>query len=103
MCEVLQPLDAELWTLGALDKVRPRLSYSLRLHLSRPVTSAWPNDRGAFNGQLLLLHGLADEMARGLNWREVPFALSLNALRCHTKVARVFMQLLHHARKRLCW
>ncbi|CAE7742712.1 abhd13 [Symbiodinium sp. CCMP2592] len=36
--EVLQPLDAELWTLGALDKVR------------------------AFNGQLLLLHGLADEL-----------------------------------------
>mmetsp|Transcript_46179 Transcript_46179/g.108126 ORF Transcript_46179/g.108126 Transcript_46179/m.108126 type:complete len:885 (+) Transcript_46179:35-2689(+) len=36
--EVLQPLDAELWRLGALDKIR------------------------AFNGQLLLLHGLADEL-----------------------------------------
>ncbi|CAE7561265.1 abhd13 [Symbiodinium natans] len=36
--EVLQPLDAELWTLGALDKVR------------------------SFSGQLLLLHGLADEL-----------------------------------------
>ncbi|CAK9074060.1 unnamed protein product [Durusdinium trenchii] len=35
--EVLQPLDAELWTLGALDKIR------------------------AFNGQLLLLHGLEDD------------------------------------------
>ncbi|CAJ1392662.1 unnamed protein product [Effrenium voratum] len=36
--EVLQPLDAEMWTLGALDKIR------------------------AFNGQLLLLHGLSDDL-----------------------------------------
>mgnify|MGYP002803378763 CR=1 FL=1 len=36
--EVLQPLDAELWRLGTLDKIR------------------------AFNGQLLLLHGLEDAL-----------------------------------------
>lgn len=36
--EVLQPLDADLWRLGTLDKMR------------------------AFNGQLLLLHGLADDL-----------------------------------------
>eukprot|EP00434_Breviolum_minutum_P017359 symbB.v1.2.015326.t1/scaffold1138.1/size205980/25 len=36
--EVLQPLDAELWRLGTLDKIR------------------------AFNGQLLLLHGLEDDL-----------------------------------------
>lgn len=36
--EVLQPLDAEIWTLGTLDKIR------------------------AFSGQLLLLHGLEDDL-----------------------------------------
>ena len=56
--QVLQPLDAELWTLGALDKIRACLS-TMQLWLGDAMSA----EVGAFNGQLLLLHGLADELA----------------------------------------
>ena len=80
MCKVLQPLDAELWTLGALDKVRPRPSLAPEPNCTcrgqRCWSSySWQNGTGAFNGQLLLLHGLADELARGLNVKSHPGVL----------------------------